>query len=199
VEDRVKKLSFISIIMVFSLPAIAQTPVYVDVAQCRNITVDLVRVACYDALADQALGRIPPTAAAAPTPSQPTESDTSSTVNRKLLEENWRMREQLARLRKDQEANQEDEGTSWFDRSSNGRDEDNNAGGEFYARIAALGRAQDGWIVTLENGQVWRQMETRRYNLRTGQEVRIYPTRWGNSYRLSVSELGSFIQVERIK
>ena len=70
---------------------------------------------------------------------------------------------------------------------------------ELIGRIAELQRGQNGWIVTLEHGQVWRQMNTKRYALREGQEVRIYPTRWGDSYRLSVVDGAGFIQVERIE
>lgn len=53
--------------------------------------------------------------------------------------------------------------------------------------------------ITLENGQVWEQMETRRFVLVQGDEVRIYPTRWGNSYRLSSSSHKGFIQVQRLR
>jgi hypothetical protein len=53
--------------------------------------------------------------------------------------------------------------------------------------------------VTLENGQIWRQMQSQRYHLRVGHHVRIYGTRWGDSYRLSADELYGFIQVERVK
>ncbi len=54
------------------------------------------------------------------------------------------------------------------------------------------------WIVTLENGHIWRQMEDKRYQLRVGQDVRVYSTRWGSAYRMSGEGLGSYIQVERI-
>lgn len=54
------------------------------------------------------------------------------------------------------------------------------------------------WIITLESGQRWQQMLSKRYALQAGDEVRIYPTRWGSSFRLSVERLGGYIQVERI-
>lgn len=57
----------------------------------------------------------------------------------------------------------------------------------------------DAWIVTLDNGQVWRQNQPKRYRLMTGAEVQISPTRWGPSYRLVDPNLGSYIQVERIQ
>lgn len=54
------------------------------------------------------------------------------------------------------------------------------------------------WLVTLSGGQQWRQMISKRYALQQGDEVRIYPTRWGSSYRLAVERVGGYIQVERV-
>jgi hypothetical protein len=55
------------------------------------------------------------------------------------------------------------------------------------------------YVITLQNGQVWRQMRPQWYPLRPGTEVRIYPTSWGTAYRLAADELGGFIQVERVR
>ena len=55
------------------------------------------------------------------------------------------------------------------------------------------------WLITLDNGQVWRQSPPKFYPLRQGHEVRLYPTGWGPSYRLTVAELRGFIQVERVR
>jgi hypothetical protein len=52
--------------------------------------------------------------------------------------------------------------------------------------------------VTLQGGQVWRQMISKRYPLREGDEVTIRPTIWGQSYRLTAKRLEGFIQVQRI-
>jgi hypothetical protein len=54
-------------------------------------------------------------------------------------------------------------------------------------------------MITLDNGQVWRQMQPKRYPLQPGYDVRIYSSRWGNSYRLSSPILNGFIQVERVR
>jgi hypothetical protein len=54
-------------------------------------------------------------------------------------------------------------------------------------------------LVTLDNGQIWRQMQPKWYPMRPGQAVRLYPTSWGNSYRLTAEDLNSFIQVERVR
>lgn len=71
---------------------------------------------------------------------------------------------------------------------------------ELLGTIAALRQTvPNSYLITLENGQVWRQMRPQRYPLQIGHEVRIYPTRWGNSYRMTAVELNGFIQVERIQ
>jgi hypothetical protein len=53
--------------------------------------------------------------------------------------------------------------------------------------------------VTLANGQVWRQTFSERYNLLVGQEVRVYPSGFGQNFRLSSKASRGFIQVERIR
>ena len=51
------------------------------------------------------------------------------------------------------------------------------------------------WLIQLASGQVWRQTHSRRYNLRKGDEVRIYSTQWGENYRLETERLSGFIQM----
>jgi hypothetical protein len=71
---------------------------------------------------------------------------------------------------------------------------------ELHDRIEELRTTPTGrWIVTLASGQVWQQSVTGSYNLRKGMDVRIFPTRFGNGYRLSAQGLKGFIQVQRIK
>jgi hypothetical protein len=55
------------------------------------------------------------------------------------------------------------------------------------------------YLITLDNGQVWEQTEPKRYPLRPGLEVRIYPTRWGARYRLTGLDSGGHIQVQRVR
>lgn len=57
----------------------------------------------------------------------------------------------------------------------------------------------DQWLVKLASGQVWRQTHPRRLNLREGDAVRIYPTSWGENYRLETERLSGFIQVLRLE
>ncbi|HUF73939.1 MAG TPA: hypothetical protein VMR74_13685 [Gammaproteobacteria bacterium] len=55
------------------------------------------------------------------------------------------------------------------------------------------------YIIRLDNGQIWEQTEPKRYPLRPGLEVRIYPTRWGTRYRLTGLDSGGHIQVRRVQ
>jgi hypothetical protein len=57
----------------------------------------------------------------------------------------------------------------------------------------------NAYLITLDNGQVWRQNRPQWYPLRPGHRVNLTTTRWGKSYRLTVQELKGFIQVERVQ
>jgi hypothetical protein len=57
----------------------------------------------------------------------------------------------------------------------------------------------NSYLITLDNGQAWRQMEPKWLPLRVGQEVRIFPSNWGKTFRLSVAGLSGYIQVERVR
>ena len=180
-------------------------------SRCRDISEDQARLACYDDLYDRAVGAARP------------RSNTD-----RMMEENRRMREELARIRQQTggtainqnqpysraesypsanragvynqnkpapvRSNAEDFGKKQplVVKGDNGKE-------ELFDRIKELRKIPNGWIVTLESGQVWRQMYSKKYNLEVGQQVKISPTMWGDAYRMSVSKLGSFIQVERIQ
>ena len=57
----------------------------------------------------------------------------------------------------------------------------------------------NAWLITLDNGQVWRQNPPQRFALKPGQRVTLRATKWGTSYRLSADALSGFIQVERVR
>jgi len=68
------------------------------------------------------------------------------------------------------------------------------------ATVAALKQTlPNAYLITLDNGQVWRQNYPQWYPLQPGQRVTLSGTRWGGSYRLSSDELQGFIQVERVR
>ena len=67
---------------------------------------------------------------------------------------------------------------------------------ELIARIAVIKELNPNRkLITLENGQVWEQKETKPFMLEAGDEIRIYPSRWGTSYRLASQSHNGFITV----
>jgi len=71
---------------------------------------------------------------------------------------------------------------------------------EFVATVTALRQTvPNSHVITLDNGQVWRQTFAEWYPLQTGQKVRIHPSRWGDAFRLTTDELEGFIQVKRVR
>jgi len=71
---------------------------------------------------------------------------------------------------------------------------------EYFGTITALQeRLPNAWVITLDNGQIWQQVQPEAYPLRAGLEVRIYPTNWGDSYRLIGAGTGRHIQVRRVR
>lgn len=68
--------------------------------------------------------------------------------------------------------------------------------------IASLQEREPGrWLFTLAGGQVWYQVNSQRMNFRKGDEIRIYPSPIGSSWRMgraSGAEVG-FIQVARVR
>ena len=73
------------------------------------------------------------------------------------------------------------------------------AGQEIQARVTDLRETvPHAYLITLDNGQVWRQTVPKNYGLREGIPVRIYYSKW-RAYRLTNEQLKSFIQVERVR
>jgi hypothetical protein len=70
---------------------------------------------------------------------------------------------------------------------------------EIVATVAELHETvPNAWLITLDNGQVWRQNIPQRFALKPGQRVTLRGTKWGSSYRLSAEALNGFIQVEQV-
>lgn len=73
-------------------------------------------------------------------------------------------------------------------------------GEEYFGTIVEVKEyLPSAYIIRLDNGQIWEQTEPKKYLLRPGLQVRIYPTRWGNRYRLTAVDSGGHIQVERLQ
>lgn len=79
-------------------------------------------------------------------------------------------------------------------------DDSDRLGPDIFARVAELRETvPNSYLITLDNGQIWRQTVPMAYALREGYEVRLYPSRWGDSYRLTNETLRGYIQVERVR
>lgn len=180
-----------------SRAALAQEPgeLEVDVAACVDLESDLERFACYERQVEAARGgdRAGTADDDAPAGRDPQasapEADGSSNASRAAEASLAPEASQAARAPR----TGEDFGFRDFS------DEPERAP-ELHAVVAALReREPNQYLITLENGQMWRQMRPARYPLRAGHAVRIYPTGWGSSYRLTAEELNGYIQVERIR
>lgn len=66
------------------------------------------------------------------------------------------------------------------------------------ARVAGLRETlPNKYVITLDNGQVWRQRQPMQYPLREGMEVHVKDTRFG--YRLTAPQLRGQIAVELVE
>jgi hypothetical protein len=71
--------------------------------------------------------------------------------------------------------------------------------GEIVAEVVEIREMEpDAYMITLDNGQIWRQSQPKRYPLFIGATVQLRPSPWGPSYRLTDPNVGNFIQVRRI-
>jgi len=71
---------------------------------------------------------------------------------------------------------------------------------EFVATVTSLRQTvPNSYVITLDNGQVWRQSYAEWYPLRPGQTVRVRPSRWGGTFWLTADEANGFIQVKRVR
>jgi hypothetical protein len=83
---------------------------------------------------------------------------------------------------------------------SSGRKSDSAESDEIVASVSALRQTvPNSYLITLDNGQVWRQTFPQWFPLQSGQRVTLRTSKWGKSYRLTVDELSGFIQVERVR
>jgi hypothetical protein len=71
---------------------------------------------------------------------------------------------------------------------------------EFVATVTDLRQTvPNSYVITLDNGQVWRQTYAEWYPLRPGLKVRLRPSRWGGTFRLSADQHQGYIQVKRVR
>ena len=152
--------------------------VNVDVGECVDLAAPEDRFTCYERRVEAARGgarpAAPPGAATAPV----TAEQSAEIGGNRADAEKPRQRPTRAPARSETEEERE----------------------QIIATVTELQpTVPNSYIITLDNGQVWRQTQSKRYPLHPGFEVRIYPSPWGNTYRLTLENRGSFIQVERVR
>jgi len=188
----------------------SQEPVLVDVDTCIELETREQQLECYEQRVNEALqarageGNADDQAPASPgvgAAEAPEQSRASRRAERREAREmERRTREIERREREAAEAAQRAEEAALAAAEAAAAIEDPSfTPGEIVARIVEFREIEpDAYLITLDNGQVWRQSSPRRYNLSTGAEVRLRPTRFGASYRLTDPNVGSYIQVRRV-
>ena len=180
-------------------PAVAQEDLTVEVSECVELATPEERLACFEAQVEAARQqrsssqgrraaepRAVPPAAAPPRAAPPAAAPQI----------------EAARV---PERNQAAEQRSESGERRNRRDDRGPRGGdseeaEVVAKISALRETvPNQYVITLDNGQVWRQTRPMAYPLRPGADVRLYSTQWGDSFRLTMPERGGYVQVQRVR
>ena len=196
--------------------------VLVEVGECIEIEAPVERLACFAAQVEQALTEREASAASqdanedqqpgADTNVAAAEAEAERTAAAAEAEAE-RAAEAEARVAAAAEVQAEADDLNWFERRRARRaaraaereaeeraEAAEAAANEIHATITALReRGPNSWLITLDNGQMWDQVRPQWYPLRPGQQVRLYPTNWGSSYRLSEIGRGGYIQVQRVR
>lgn len=176
-------------------PVLSQTnSVYVDIGPCMAMTDNTRRYACYDLIEQQVRAaqktniELPVVSLPRNIPENQPETDIVS-ENQDHIEQN-----------KIKDFGQQTPATS-RNREVNAKILANDDGDqELVDTISDLSERLPGqWQITLASGQVWHQINSKNYRLREGMEVRIYPSPFGGSFRLSATNVNGFIQVQRVQ
>jgi hypothetical protein len=176
--------------------------VVVDVAECVNIAADDERFACYERRVAEstqreqereeeaperqsaAIGAESEPGALAPPPS-PASLDQPAPQS---LEERRSARAAERVQAKEERAQRQAT-----------RDEPPEAedGGVISSIVQLRETVPNAWLVALDNGEVWEQIDPKPYRLKEGMKVRVYASSWGSSYRLTALDLNGFIRVRQ--
>lgn len=159
----------------------------IDVSECVDITDKLARVECYDAQVniqpESVSNNIDPAPSLEQTtkPAQPVQSTTSTQIQIAQPKTTPTKRALLANtLESDSKKEVEIE--------------------EQLDQIISLRKRGPGrWLITLESGQVWHQVNSKSFRLDEGMDIIIFPSPFGGSFRLKRDEMKGFIQVKRVE
>jgi hypothetical protein len=165
---------------------------------CMTITDNTTRLACFDALATDASA---PVTQAQPISAAPGVSASTTTPVRTAPAVAESKQTEIENTETEHTESEKTVATVANFGTTNTRVENNSAGQvELLDRVAALAEREPGkLLITLESGQVWYQVNSERFHLRKGMEIRVYPAPMGGSYRLSADEIRGFIQVQRVR
>ena len=181
----------------------ASDRVVVDVEDCVRLDTRDEQLACYAERVNEVVrareGNDTSTAAERPavdaaTPEPPSSRASSRAERREAIEVERRRQDAAAKAAAAEEAAQ------LAAQAAAAVDDPSHIAGEIVASIIALRQVEpDTYLITLDNDQIWRQNQPKRYTLRVGAEVRLRPTEWGPSYRLTDPRVGGFISVKRLR
>jgi hypothetical protein len=170
----IRPLALIAVLGLATLPALAEDVSTSDVYACKDIATDTERLACYDA----AVGRL----------KAAEEAGEVKTFTRKEVEEVRRdsFGFSIPSLPKLAFGGKDDSGKDTSDELK-----------EVTFPIASISGKRGALKITLENGQVWQQTDTKGVNPRGQKEARIYQAALG-SYKMKLDG-GLAFRVERVK
>jgi len=173
------------------ISSIAQEdPVYVDISPCMAMQSDESRYNCYDLLEAQIRA------------AKERESSLPVVSIQRNVRQNQTENEQSDEVEVDTVASFGTENAAvGQNRAATARVLENADGEQELVDLITLldMKVPNQWEITLASGQVWRQINSKRFRLREGMEVRIYPSPFRGSFRLSASNINGFIQVRRIQ
>lgn len=174
--------------------------VVVDLGECVNIVVDHERFACYERRVAEstrseperetsvpgsdsaAIDAAPESRPPAPLPASLDPPEPAGLEERRSARAAERVQAQEERAQRkatrDESPEAEEQG--------------------FISSIAQLRETvPNAWLVALDNGEVWEQIDPKPYRLKEGMQVRIYASSWGSSHRLTALDLNGFIRVRQ--
>jgi type IV secretory pathway VirB10-like protein len=192
------KALVLSSICIFPLTGVAQDEAFL---LCANLTDRAARVSCLENALERAVeerdaGQAQPAAPAAavqtPQPQQQAPAVRAAAPAAP------------APATTAEAAQEESRGFDLFGLFERERDEEaekeQQAANTMHAKVAELDFYKpDVLTITLDNGQIWRQLYARRHNLREGDAISIYQSGWGKQFRLEAERFNGFIQVERLR
>jgi len=205
-EMTINKTLPVSLGMLLSTAAFAAdntAPVIIDASPCLEITRSIERLTCFEDQANAAqrggtsIPQQNPPVVSVPRNTRPQPAQSDQQATQQVQPQPATEAPQPAESASVNTTDSFEDNFGLPEENINDRYEKAN---ELIATVAELKELnRNRFIITLENGQTWEQMETKRFALAEGDEVRIYPTRWGNSYRLSSQSHRGYIQVQRLR